>query len=202
MVEEKKEGSKKETEGKKILEREYIVPLRKGWLKVPYYKRVNKAVKTLKEFIVRHMKIYDRDLKKVKVDIYLNNELRFRGMKYPPAKIKVRAVKYENGIVEVKLAEIPKVIEYKIAREAKRKLEGMKKAEEKAKKEEKKGEEKKEEKVEEKPEEKAKAEEAKEKEEASKIAEEAVEKAQAKTEKHTSKPHQKEPEIFRKSLKK
>ena len=62
----------KETGPKQILEREYIVPLRKGWLKVPDYKRANKAVKTLKEFLVKHMKVYDRDLRKIKIEIDLN----------------------------------------------------------------------------------------------------------------------------------
>src|SRR3989344_5497016 len=62
--------AKKKTDGPKIeLEREYNVPLRKGWLKVPKYKRGAKAVKTLKEFLVRHMKVYDRDLRKIKLDI-------------------------------------------------------------------------------------------------------------------------------------
>ena len=85
-------------EAKKVLEREYIVPLRKGWLKVPEYKRANKAVKTLKEFLARHMKIYNNDLRNIKLDIDLNNEIRFRGMKKPPAKIKVKAVKFEDGV--------------------------------------------------------------------------------------------------------
>ena len=56
-------------ENKKIMfEREYIVPLRREWLKVPTYKRANKAVKALKQFIAKHMKVYDRDLRKIYVD--------------------------------------------------------------------------------------------------------------------------------------
>ena len=89
--------AKKEIEPKIILEREYIVPLRRGWLKVPMYKRANKAVKTLKEFMVQHMKVYDRDLRKIKVDIYLNNEIKFKGMRKPLAKVKVKAIKYKGG---------------------------------------------------------------------------------------------------------
>ena len=86
------------TEETKKLEREYVIPLRREWLKVPEYKRANKAVKAIKEFLVRHMKVYDRDLRKVKIDILLNNELRFRGMRKPPARIKVKAKKKDNGI--------------------------------------------------------------------------------------------------------
>ena len=112
----------KETGPKQILEREYIVPLRKGWLKVPDYKRANKAVKTLKEFLVKHMKVYDRDLRKIKIEIDLNNEIRFRGMKKPPAKIKVKAIKYDDGNVSVHLVDIPDYVKYKRIREEKAKV--------------------------------------------------------------------------------
>ena len=71
----------KEKTDKILVEREYMVPLRKEWLKVPKYKRANKATKALKQFIAQHMKVYDRDLREVKVEVLLNNEIRFRGMK-------------------------------------------------------------------------------------------------------------------------
>ncbi len=126
----------KTDEPKQLLEREYIVPLRRAWLKVPKYKRTNKAVKALKEFIAKHMKVYDRDLRKIKIDIILNNELRFRGMKKPPAKIKVKAIKFDNGIVRVELVEIPEHI--KFARLREKKPEVKKSKEEEKPKEEKK----------------------------------------------------------------
>ena len=106
----------KKSEPKLVLEREYIVPLRRGWQKVPEYKRANKAVKTLKEFIVRHMKLYDRDLRKVKIDNYLNNEIRFKGMKKPLAQVKIKAKKYDNDIVVVELVTLPKHIQFAKAR--------------------------------------------------------------------------------------
>mgnify|MGYP001109121260 FL=1 len=112
--------AKKDTAPKMEYEREYIVPLRKGWLKVPPYKRGNKAVKTLKEFIARHMKVYDRDLRKIKVEVDLNNEIRFRGMTKPPAKIKVKAKKLDNDTVSVELVDLPKHIEFKRMREKKK----------------------------------------------------------------------------------
>jgi len=101
------------------LEREYIVPLKRGSLKVPRYKRAKKAVKVLKEFLAKHMKVENRDLRKVKIDINLNNEIWFRGIKKPTNKIKVKAVK-KGGIVYVELAEVPEVIKFKIARLEKR----------------------------------------------------------------------------------
>jgi large subunit ribosomal protein L31e len=105
--------AKDKKEPVQLLEREYVVPLRRKWLKVPEYKRGNKAVKTLKEFMVRHMKIYDRDLRKVKIDIDLNNELRFRGIRKPPSKVRVKAKKFDNGSVKVELVNLPKHIEFK-----------------------------------------------------------------------------------------
>ena len=115
-------ASKKKVESKVELEREYVVPLKRGVLNVPHYKRAKKAVKTLKEFIVQHMLVRDRDLKKVKVNINLNNEIWFRGIKKPMNKIKVKAKKID-GIVYVELAEIPEYVGFKIAREAKKKVE-------------------------------------------------------------------------------
>ncbi len=183
---------KKPAEPKIILEREYIVPLRKEWLKVPKYKRANKAVKALKQFIARHMKVYDRDLRKIKVEIDLNNEMRFRGMKKPPAKIKVKAKKFDDGIVKVELVDIPANIKFKRLKEEKKKAEFDKKA--KAKEAEKK------EAKEIKPEEpkKEETEEAKEKEAASKDETLKLAKEQAKEIKHVAKD--KKVQIQRKAL--
>jgi len=178
-----------------IIEREYIVPLRREWLKVAEFKRANKAVKALKQFLVQHMKVYDRDLRKIRVDILLNNEIRFRGMRKPPASIKVKAIKYEDGFVDAKLVDIPKHIEFQLAREARRQVESI----QKGKQEEKKIDEKKEEKKEEKVDEKAK--DIKEKEQSSKEAEMKLEKESAKLAKHTTESHQKAPVIQRKALK-
>ncbi len=180
-----------EIENKIILERKYIVPLRKGWLKVPEYKRSNKAVKTLKEFIARHMKVYDRDLRKIKIDIDLNNEIRFRGMRKPPAKIGVIVKKFDDGNVTVELLEIPEVVSFKRARKEK-----MKKLEEK-----KITEEKKKEVVEENKDLEKKSElETKEREETSKDAEMNIAKQKAKEQKHVYK--EKKVQTFRKALSK
>ena len=119
--------AKKEIEPKIISEREYIVPLRKGWLKVPKYKRANKAVKTLKEFIAKHMKVYDRDLRKIKVDELVNNQIRFRGMYKPLAKIKIKAKKYDNGIVRVELVNLPVHVKFARLRNEKKQIELAKK---------------------------------------------------------------------------
>ncbi len=170
----------KKTEPKVILQREYIVPLRQEWLKVATYKRANKAIKALKEFMVKHMKIYDRDLRKIKVDNVLNNEIRYRGMKKPPAKIKVKAIKYDNDIVKVELVDIPAHVKFARLREEKLKAKGDKKAEKKE--ESKKTEETNEEAKDEKKETEAKEKEQASRDESLKLAE-----AQAIEQKHISK---------------
>ncbi len=115
------------------LEREYIIPLRREFLKMPQYRRGGRAIKTIKKFIAKHMKVDERDVDKVKLDIYLNNEVLFRGRRSPPSKIKVRAVK-EGEIVKVTLAEPPQHVKFLKLKHAKRhtKTEKPKQKEEKA----------------------------------------------------------------------
>ncbi|MBD3247636.1 hypothetical protein GF378_03385, partial [Candidatus Pacearchaeota archaeon] len=84
----KKKGKK--AEEKKPKEKIYTIPLREKCRSVPRYKKTNKAVKAIKQFIVRHMKIRDRDLRKVKLNKYLNEVLWKNGIKNPPHKIKVK----------------------------------------------------------------------------------------------------------------
>jgi len=117
-------------------EREYIIPLRRAWLKSPKYKRAPKAIKAIKQFIARHMKVEDRDLNKVKINKWLNQEIWFRGIKKPPAKIKVKAVKKEDNVF-VELVDIPDKVKFAMAREKKKHEVTKKKKAEKKKKEEK-----------------------------------------------------------------
>ncbi len=101
-----------EKEKNNRIEREYIIPLRKSTNKVPSYKKANKAVKTIKEFLARHMKVEDRDLDNVRIDKYLNEMIWHRGIKHPPSKIKVKAIK-EDGIVRVEAVEYPTNLKFK-----------------------------------------------------------------------------------------
>jgi len=110
--------TKKKEEKINKVEREYIIPLRERGRAVPRYKKTPKAIKTIKEFLVRHMKIKDRDLSRVKIDKYLNEQMWFRGIKRPPAKIKVKAVK-EKDIVRVELVDYPDKLKFKKLREEK-----------------------------------------------------------------------------------
>jgi len=114
--------AEKENNANKV-EREYVIPLRAEWSKVQSYKRANKAVKAIKKFLVRHMKIRDRDLRKIKIDKYLNEEVWHRGIKSPPIRIKVKArMDGENVIVE--LANPHEKLKFKKAREEKKEKKG------------------------------------------------------------------------------
>jgi len=110
--------AKKPEVKKEKIEREYTIPLREKCRVVPRYKKTNKAIKTIKEFLARHMQIRDRDLKKIKLDKHINEFIWARGIKKPPAKIKIKAVK-EGDIVKAELYELPKKFKLKKAREEK-----------------------------------------------------------------------------------
>lgn len=96
--------------------REYIIPLREKSRPVPRYKKTPKAIKTIKEFLARHMKVENRDLNKIKIDKDLNQFLWAKGIRKHPHKIKVKAIrKGENVIVE--LVDYPNNLKFKKLRE-------------------------------------------------------------------------------------
>lgn len=81
------------------LERTYTIPLRK----VKSMKRTiraPRAVREVKYFLTKHMKAEE-----VKIDASINEFIWERGLKKIPSKVKVKAVKDEEGIVEATLAE-------------------------------------------------------------------------------------------------
>lgn len=120
----------------KILERTYTIPLRREWSKAPKKKRAKKAIKAIREFIARHMKLYDRDLKKIKIDPWVNRAIWVRGIKKPPQKITVKAVKYSDNEIFVEFVGLPKKFR-KEEEFIKKKIEKEKKKKEVKKKEEK-----------------------------------------------------------------
>lgn len=177
-------ANKKNKVNYESLERVYVINVREQVNVVPRYRRTEKAIKTIKEFIAKHMKIPERNLKNVRLDRYLNEYMWGRGIKNPPMKVKVKAIR-EKDIVKVELAEMPKSLEFKKKKEEKR---HAPKTETKEKKPEKK------EDVEVKKEESEKKEETKEKEKNSAEATEKIEKSIEKEMKHETKiqkPNQK-----------
>ncbi len=82
----------------KNTERTYNVPLRKEYLKVASWRRTEKAVTAVKDFLVRHMKS-----KEVKLSKPLNEKLWEHGIKNPPHHIKITVNKDAEGVVRAKL---------------------------------------------------------------------------------------------------
>ncbi len=85
-------ADKKETSNERV----YTIPLKRKVKKTAIYKRTPKAIKTIKEFLKKHMKSNE-----VKLSKELNETIWSRGIKHPPSKIKVKAIKNETGAVIV-----------------------------------------------------------------------------------------------------
>lgn len=170
---------------KQHTERIYVIPLKKEWSKVPSYKRTRKAIVAIKQFVARHMKVYDRDLDKIKVDKYLNNEIWSRGSTNAPTRVKVKAIQ-EKDHVRVTFADTPKHIGFMHDKHSRHHTKAEKKTTAT------------EEKKEEKTAEEMKAEQ--EKEQSAAIVKEQIAEQQTKAAKHTTKV--KTPEVHRMALKK
>ena len=80
-------------------ERIFTIPLR-NVKTIPRTKRAPVAIRTIKSYICRHMK---SDEDKVWIDNDINQEVWSRGIQKPPSKIRVKAIKFEDGLVEVSL---------------------------------------------------------------------------------------------------
>lgn len=83
------------------VERIYSLRLRQKLVGYPRWLRAKKASIYLRNFLSRHMKVPPEN---VKIDEKVNELLWSRGAKWAPAKLRVRAVKFDDGIVEVELA--------------------------------------------------------------------------------------------------
>jgi large subunit ribosomal protein L31e len=92
---EAEEVSEIEEEIEIVDEKFYTINLRDVW-KAPRIKRAPKAVKIVKDFVKRRMKVDD-----VKISDAVNEEIWKRSIKKPPRKIKIRAVKDKEGQVIV-----------------------------------------------------------------------------------------------------
>lgn len=80
-------------------ERIYVIPLRDA-KKAPRHKRTPRAVKVVRNFLMRHLKSEN-----VKLDNALNQKLWERGIEKTLPRIRVRAVKEDDGSVKAYLAE-------------------------------------------------------------------------------------------------
>ena len=118
-TEKKEESVKKEEKKAEEKGREFTIPLRRKFGKTARYKRTPKAIRAIKEFLVKHMKFYERDLNKVKLDKYLNEFVWARGIKNPPSKIKVRAF-VDGEFIRAELTELSEKLRFKKSKMEKR----------------------------------------------------------------------------------
>ena len=86
------------------LKREYVIPLRRKTKTAPKWRRSKKAVVVLKDFIRKHMKTED-----VIVCSELNSFIWERGIKNPPGKVSVVALKTEINGTEKTLVNLSEV---------------------------------------------------------------------------------------------
>ncbi len=82
-------------------ERIFTIPLSKC-KNLPRTKRAKVAIETVRSYIGSHMKVPESD---VWVDASVNSSIWGRGIKKPPSRIRVKAIKFEDGLVEVSTLE-------------------------------------------------------------------------------------------------
>jgi large subunit ribosomal protein L31e len=105
-----KEEKKKELEEEEIVEeRFYTIPLSKAWI-YPRKKRAPKAMRIIKSFVMKHMKIRteaegEEEAERLVISNEVNEKIWGRGIEKPPRKIRVRAVKDKEGVITIHLAE-------------------------------------------------------------------------------------------------
>ncbi len=83
------------------VERIFIIPLKKTGIKSS--KAAPTAVRRVKSYLTRHMKV---ETKNIWIDDSLNNALWSHGKYKMTGKIRVKAVKFDDGVVEAYLPEL------------------------------------------------------------------------------------------------
>jgi large subunit ribosomal protein L31e len=111
--EEEKERKREEIPEEEIVEeRIYTIPLSRAWI-APRKKRTPRAMRMVKAFIQKHMKIVtgtkteedEEEKGGLVISDEVNRKLWSHGIEKPPRNIRVRAVKDKEGLVTLYLAE-------------------------------------------------------------------------------------------------
>ncbi len=84
------------------LEREYVIPLRASQHQPSRRRRAGHALETVRRFVVRHMKGKPED---VWIDPRLNERIWERGIQHVPRQVRVKAIRFEDGLIEVDLLD-------------------------------------------------------------------------------------------------
>jgi len=83
----------------KLKEQIYVIPLR-DVQHTPRWERGKRAMKAIRDFLAQHMKSEE-----IKIDPSINEAVWARGSHKPPSRVRVRAMKFEDGQVEAELAK-------------------------------------------------------------------------------------------------
>jgi large subunit ribosomal protein L31e len=94
----RKEGKTRTEE----LEREFVVPLRASQHQPSRRRRAGHALLTVRRFVTRHMRGRIED---VWIDPHLNEYIWERGIQHIPRQVRVKAIRFEDGLIEVDLME-------------------------------------------------------------------------------------------------
>ena len=92
------------------MERVFTIPLTVTKI-VPKTKRAPRAIKEIKEYIRKHMmdknseEDEEKDKKEIWLDYKLNELIWSRGIEHPPSRVRVKAIRFEDGLIEVSLPE-------------------------------------------------------------------------------------------------
>jgi len=81
-------------------ERVYTIPLR-AVRQVPRWRRSKRAMSEIRQYLAHHL---SAEQDKVRLDRSINEKIWERGSKNPPNKITVRAMKFDDGVVEAELS--------------------------------------------------------------------------------------------------
>ena len=94
----------KTTESRRVeeLEREFVIPLRPSQHQPSRRRRAGHALETVRRYVTRHMKGRSED---VWIDPRLNEHIWERGIQHLPSKVRVKAIRFEDGLIEVDLLE-------------------------------------------------------------------------------------------------
>lgn len=103
------------------VKRQYNIPLRREFLKVPKYRRAKKSISAIRTFLTKHMKSEN-----IKLGEMLNAKIWENGIRNPPHHVLVDVLKTAEGVVYCELqgfdikihqkkeAEKPKTLQEKI----------------------------------------------------------------------------------------
>lgn len=84
------------------IEREYVIPLRASQHQPSRRRRAGHALETVRRFVTRHLKGAPED---VWIDPRLNEHIWARGIQKIPSQVRVKAIRFEDGLIEVDLLE-------------------------------------------------------------------------------------------------